>query len=177
MKKFLLKLLFNKKQRNIIWQAMIFSEYTYRIRSNVDAAAVVQTVINETQSTFGVVKNTYNKEEVDYIVSQVIKDTKVESEKAIKDAYRKGVDSCRQELENAYQKGVDDTMAKIAAVGVVVSKINEDDTKQKEEEEQKQDSSESVETEGQETTSEDSQESVEQGSQVKEDSEQTQEEK
>ena len=156
MKKFLLKLLLNKKQREIIWQAMIFSEYTYRRRGNVDGAAVVQTVINETQTAFDVVKSNYSKEEVDYIVAQVIKDTRAESEKTIKDAYKKGVDSCRQELETAYQKGVDDTMAKIAAVGVVVSKIKEDDSEQKQEEEQKQDSSESDETEGQETNSQES---------------------
>ena len=162
MKKFLLKLLLNKKQREIIWQAMIFSEYTYRRRGNVDGAAVVQTVINETQSAFDIVKSNYSKEEVDYIVAQVIKDTKAESEKTIKDAYKKGVDSCRQELETAYQKGVDDTMAKISAVGIVVSKINEDNTEQKEEE-QKQDSSEGGETEGQECTDEDSHESEQEG--------------
>lgn len=163
MKKFLLKLLLNKKQREIIWQAMIFSEYTYRRRGNVDGAAVVQTVINETQTTFDVVKSNYSKEEVDYIVAQVIKDTRAESEKTIKDAYKKGVDSCRQELETAYQKGVDDTMAKIAAVGIVVSKIKEGDSEQEQEEEQKQDSSEGGETEGQETTGEDSQESEQEG--------------
>lgn len=163
MKKFLLKLLLNKKQREIIWQAMIFSEYTYRRRGNVDGAAVVQTVINETQTAFDVVKSNYSKEEVDYIVAQVIKDTRAEYEKTIKDAYKKGVDSCRQELETAYRKGVDDTMAKIAAVGVVVSKIKEDDSEQEQEEEQKQDSSEGGETEGQETTGEDSQESEQEG--------------
>ena len=138
MKKFLLNLLLSKKQREIIWQAIIFSEYTYRRRGNIDAAAVVQTVINETQSTFNVVKDNYTKEEVDYIISQVIKDTKAESEKNIKDAYQKGVESCRQELENAYQKGVDDTMSKFTAVGVIVSKINapEDEVENKNEENQ-----------------------------------------
>lgn len=168
MKKFLLKLLLNKKQREIIWQAMIFSEYTYRRRGNVDGAAVVQTVINETQSAFGVVKDTYSKEEVDYIVAQVIKDTRAESEKQIKDAFRSGVDSCKKELETAYKKGVDDTMAKIAAVGIVVSKIKEGDAEQ-EQEEQKQEG----------TTGEDSKESVEQeqgGQTTEEDSEQKQEE-
>ena len=156
-----MKLLLNKKQREIIWQAMIFSEYTYRRRGNVDGAAVVQTVINETQTAFDVVKSNYSKEEVDYIVAQVIKDTRAESEKNIKDAYKKGVDSCRQELETAYQKGVDDTMAKIAAVGIVVSKIKEGDSEQ--EEEQKQDSSEGSETESQATLGEDSQESEQEG--------------
>ena len=156
-------MLLNKKQREIIWQSMIFSEYTYRRRGNVDGAAAVQTVINETQTAFDVVKSKYSKEEVDYIVAQVIKNTRAESEKTIKDAYKKGVDSCHQELETAYQKGVDDTMAKIAALGIVVSKIKEDDSEQEQEEEQKQDSSEGGETEGQETTGEDSQESEQEG--------------
>jgi hypothetical protein len=166
MKKFLLKLLLNKKQREIIWQAMIFSEYTYRRRGNIDGAAVVQTVINETQTAFDVVKSNYSKEEVDYIVAQVIKDTRVESEKNIKDAYKKGVDSCRNELETAYQKGVDDTMAEIAAVGIVVSKIKEGDFEQ--EEEQKQDSFEGGETESKETTGEDSKESEQEGNTTEE---------
>lgn len=78
MKKFFFKLLLNKKQREIIWQALIFSEYTYRRRGRIDDAAVVQTVINETQSTFGVVKETFSREEVDFIVANVIKDTKAE---------------------------------------------------------------------------------------------------
>lgn len=162
MKKFLLKLLLNKRQREIIWQAMIFSEYTYRRRGNVDDAAVVQTVINEIQSAF--VKDTYSKKEVDYIVAQVIKDTRAEYEKQIKDAFRNGVDSCKKELETAYKKGVDDTMAKIATFGIIVSKIKEDDAEQEQEEEQKQDSSEGGETEGQETTTgDDSQESEQEG--------------
>lgn len=152
MKKFLLKLLFNKKQREIIWQALIFSEYTYRRRGNVDAAAVVQTVINETQSTLGVVKETYTKEELDYIVANVIKDTRAESEKRIKDAFKFGADSCKKELETAYNKGMEDAMNKIT-VGAVI--IRKDDI------EQKQDSSENDE-QGQTTTDENIQESTQQ---------------
>lgn len=173
MKKFLLKLLLNKKQREIIWQAMIFSEYTYRKRGNVDGAAVVQTVINETQSAFGVIKNTYSKEEVDYIVAQVIKDTRKESEKQIKDAFRSCVDSCKDELEIAYKKGVDDTMAKIAAFDIIVSKIKECDAEQEQKEEKQ------TGDEQEDTTGEDSKESVEQeqiNQTTEEDFEQKQEE-
>lgn len=97
MKKFLLKLLFNKKQREIIWQSIIFSEYTYRRRGNIDKAAVVQTVINETESAFNVVKKTYTKEEVDYIVANVLKDVREDNDKKIKIAYNKGYeDSMKQ---------------------------------------------------------------------------------
>lgn len=127
MKKFLLKLLLNKKQREIIWQAMIFSEYTYRKRGNIDGAAVVQTVINETQTAFDVVKSNYSKEEVDYIVAQVIKDTRAESEKTIKDAFRSGVDSCKKELENMYRIGFNDA---ITSVNVVTDNKNDENKNQ-----------------------------------------------
>lgn len=122
-------LLLSKKQRDVIWQAMIFSEYTYRRRGNVDAAAVVQTVINETKSTFGVVKDKYTQEEVDFIVANVIRDTKNESEKHIRAAFNKGVDSCKAELDAAYRKGIDDAMSKIAgvSVGIIRHKIEEDE--------------------------------------------------
>lgn len=97
MKKFLLKLLFNKKQREIIWQSIIFSEYTYRRRGNIDKAAVVQTVMNETESAFNVVKKTYTKEEVDYIMANVLKDVREDNDKKIKIAYNKGyADSMKQ---------------------------------------------------------------------------------
>lgn len=160
MKKFLLKLLFNKKQREIIWRAMIFSEYTYRRRGNIDFAAVVQTVINETQSTFGVIKDTYSKEEVDNIVAHVIKDTKAEFENTLKNRCRM---VCKDELESAYKRGVDDTMINIAAVGIVVK----DDAKQKQD-------SPKVEEQVQNITDENLQESTqqEQGNQTSEESEQ-----
>lgn len=119
MKKFLLKLLFNKRQREIIWQAMIFSEHTYRRRGNINNAAVVQTVINETESAFNVVKNTYTKEEVDFIVANVLRDAKVENDKQIKIAYEKGVDSCRKELENAYNRGYEDRMKQFSGIAVI----------------------------------------------------------
>lgn len=161
MKKFLLKLLFNKKQREIIWQAMIFSEHTYRRRGDVDGAAVVQTVINETRSAFGVVKDTYTKEEVDYIVAQVIKDTRAEAEKQLRKVFRNGVDSSKKEIEAAYKKGVEDAKAKMTGVDIVV--FVDDDNIEKKQEEQKQNSSEGGETEGQETADKGSQESEQDG--------------
>lgn len=48
-KKQIFKMLFNKRQRAIIWQAVLFSEHTYRRRGNVNGAATVLTVINETE--------------------------------------------------------------------------------------------------------------------------------
>jgi N-methylhydantoinase B/oxoprolinase/acetone carboxylase alpha subunit len=129
MKKFLLKLLLNKKQREIIWQAIIFSEYTYRRRGNVDCAAVVQTVINEIQSLFGFTKKNYSKEEVDYIVANISNNAREYFEKRIKDAFRSGVYSCKDELETAYKKGVADTIDKIATLAIDEQEKREDNEK------------------------------------------------
>lgn len=137
MKKFLLRLLFSKKQRQIIWKALLYSEYVYRKRGNVDYAAVVQTVINETEKSFNCVKSNYTKEEVDYIVSNVIKETKMESEKLLKEAYKKGVDSCREQLNSCYQKGYDDAMNNVPGV-ILIKKNDENDSEEKEESHQEE---------------------------------------
>lgn len=172
MKKFLMSLLFSKKQREVIWQAMIFSEYTYRRRGNVDAAAVVQTVINETKSTIGVVKDKYTQEEVDFIVANVIRDTKNESEKHIRAAYNKGVESCKEELSAAYRKGIDDTMAKIAgvSVGIVRHKIEEDEKNEGE------DAQDSTAGEGEDTNKQEGTDTADQGGQ-NDDAEESEEKK
>ena len=59
-KAFILNCLFNKRQREIIWNAVLFSEHTYRRRGDVDSAAQVQQVINEVATTFGV-KETFTR--------------------------------------------------------------------------------------------------------------------
>ena len=68
-KAFILNCLFNKRQREIIWNAVLFSEHTYRRRGDVDSAAQVQQVINEVATTFGV-KETFTRQEVDEIMKR-----------------------------------------------------------------------------------------------------------
>ena len=100
-KKRILKMLFNKRQRAIIWQAILFSEHTYKRRGNVNAAATVQTVINETEKIFGFDKSHFTKEEVDDIVAGVINEGKAH----IQDAFRKGTEVAEEKIKEAYNAG------------------------------------------------------------------------
>ena len=100
-KKRIFKMLFNKRQRAIIWQAILFSEHTYKRRGNVNAAATVQTVINETEKNFGFDKPHFTKEEVDEIVSRVINEGKAH----IQDAFRKGAEVSEEKIKEAYNAG------------------------------------------------------------------------
>lgn len=95
------KTLFNKRQRAIIWQAILFSEHTYQRRGNVNAAASVQTVINETEKIFGFDKSHFTKEEVDEIVAGVINEGKAH----IQDAFRKGTEVAEEKIKEAYNAG------------------------------------------------------------------------
>ena len=100
-KKRIFKMLFNKRQRAIIWQAILFSEHTYKRRGNVNAAASVQTVINETEKIFGFDKSHFTKEEVDEIVAGVLNEGKAH----IQDAFRKGTEVSEEKIKEAYNAG------------------------------------------------------------------------
>lgn len=100
-KKRIFKTLFNKRQRAIIWQAILFSEHTYKRRGNVNAAANVQTVINETEKIFGFDKPHFTKEEVDEIVDGVLNEGKAH----IQDAFRKGTEVAEEKIKEAYNAG------------------------------------------------------------------------
>lgn len=45
LKRFILSLLLTKQERVMIWNALWFSNHTYRRRGNVDGAAAVQMVM------------------------------------------------------------------------------------------------------------------------------------
>lgn len=72
LKRFILSLLLTKQERVMIWNALWFSNHTYRRRGNVDGAAAVQMVMNSTEHVLGVNKKTFTKEEVDQIIKDVL---------------------------------------------------------------------------------------------------------
>ena len=72
LKRFILSLLLTKQERVMIWNALWFSNHTYRRRGNVDGAAAVQMVMNSTEHILGINKKTFTKEEVDQIVKDVV---------------------------------------------------------------------------------------------------------
>lgn len=70
-KKFILSMLLNKKERIIIWNALWFSNHTYRRRGNINGAVAVSQVMQRVEYILGVTSQR-SKEEVDKIVEQVI---------------------------------------------------------------------------------------------------------
>lgn len=106
-KAFILNCLFNKRQREIIWNAVLFSEHTYRRRGDVDSAAQVQQVINEVATTFGV-KETFTRQEVDEIMKR--------TGQQVADDIQKVVD---QKLQKAYKDG------RKAGIKEILDKLNE----------------------------------------------------
>lgn len=89
-KRLIYNMLFNERQRKAIWQAVLFSEHTYKRRGNVDGAAHVRQVINE------VAKIAATKQAV-YLESQVAEIVKHEVEAALKGSQAK--------IEAAYKEG------------------------------------------------------------------------
>ena len=71
-KRIIMSLLLSKQERVMIWNALWFSNRTYRRRGNVDGAAAVQMVMNSTEHILGINKKTFTKEEVDQIVKDVV---------------------------------------------------------------------------------------------------------
>lgn len=94
LKHFLVRLLFNKRQRYMMHKALVYSAYVYRKRGNVDKAVSVQIVLDEVSGKLGVVPETYTKEEVESIVNRVISD----AEKMNKAVYLDGVKAGKAEV-------------------------------------------------------------------------------
>jgi hypothetical protein len=80
-KRIMMSLLLSKQERVMIWNALWFSNHTYRRRGNVDGAAAVQMVMNSTEHVLNVNNKTFTKEEVD----QIVKDVLEASQKAASD--------------------------------------------------------------------------------------------
>ena len=114
MKKFIKKILFNllltEKQKEVIFKAIVYSEYKYRQRGNVNMAVNVHIVFDELSPFLGL-KQTYTREEVDAIVDRLMYERSANESKNLKDAYNKG---CRDAIE-CIQKDLKN--------GLVISKI------------------------------------------------------
>nr|DAO60461.1 MAG TPA: Cell cycle protein [Caudoviricetes sp.] len=127
-KKIIFNRIFNQRQRNVIWNAVLFSQHTYRRRGQVDNAAVVQQVINEVAYLFKVKRN-YSQEEVDAMIQAVTKDFQnyqTEAENKINKAYQKGVsDGVKKALSDV--KNQLNEMKTIRVSGIVIKKKDEDD--------------------------------------------------
>lgn len=120
MKKFIKKILFNllltKKQKEVIFKAIVYSEYKYRQRGNVDMAVNVHIVFDELSPFLGL-KQTYTREEVDAIVDRLMDERNANESKNLKDAYNKGCRDAIERIQKDLKNGL--VVSKIVVPGVV----------------------------------------------------------
>lgn len=72
LKRFILSMLLTKQERVMIWNALWFSNHTYRRGGNVDGAAAVQMVMNRTEGLIVPKGRTFSEKEVAEIVDEVL---------------------------------------------------------------------------------------------------------
>lgn len=120
MKKLLLKLILNKRQKELIWDALLFSAHTYKRRGNVESQAQVQTVLNELEKTFGVVKQCYSKDDVTNLVNnstEALKAIEAKYKKEVEDAFAIGFEQGQR--ASVFIEGVKEIKSQITAESAV----------------------------------------------------------
>lgn len=98
LKRFILSMLLTKQERVMIWNALWFSNHTYRRRGNVDGAAAVQMVMNRTEGLIVPKGRTFSEKEVTEIVDEVLHGAAKASEEFLSDI-------ARREFRKGYKKG------------------------------------------------------------------------
>jgi len=89
-KRFIFNRLFNKRQRNVIWQAVLYSEYTYKRRNNAEGVARVRQVINEVAPVAATKQRIYLESQVNEIVRAQVNTALKGAEERIAAAYKEG---------------------------------------------------------------------------------------
>lgn len=89
-KRFIFNRLFNKRQRNVIWQAVLYSEYTHRRRNNAEGVARVRQVINEVAPIAATKQRTYFESQVNDIVQVQVNAALKGVEERVAAAYKEG---------------------------------------------------------------------------------------
>lgn len=96
-----LRIALNKEQRVVLWNALAYSDHTYRRRGNIDRAVVTTDVMAKTEKAFGVTGKKFTKEEVTAMLDEFARCVKVERKVELEDAYHSGRrDAISEMLEN-----------------------------------------------------------------------------
>ena len=98
LKRFILSLLLTKQERVMIWNALWFSNHTYRRRGNVDGDAAVQMVMNRTEGLIVPKGRKYSEKELTEIVEGIVNEAAKASEEITRHV-------ARQEFNKGYRKG------------------------------------------------------------------------
>lgn len=99
-KKAILNMILNERQKSVIRHALIYSDYVYRKRGKVDEAAAVKRVIDEIQPLFFEPEKKYSVKEVREIVNDVIdKAVDLAIPVAFKHGFTAAVDTFKKRLK------------------------------------------------------------------------------
>lgn len=96
-RRFILSLLLNERQRQIIWQALQFSAHTYKRRHNPEGFATVCQVMNEIEPKMFKEKKRWTREEVERLIEESSELVSHKVDKIAKEAYNKGLRQGRSE--------------------------------------------------------------------------------
>ena len=89
-KRFIFNRLFNERQRNVIWHAVLYSEYNYKRKNNADGVARVRQVINEVAQIAATKQRTYLESQVNEIVQTQVNAALRGADEKIAAAYKEG---------------------------------------------------------------------------------------
>lgn len=89
-KRFIFNRLFNKRQRNVIWQAVLYSEYNYKRKNSSEGVARVRQVINEVAPVAATKQRTYLESQVNEIVQAQVNAALKGAEERMAAAYKEG---------------------------------------------------------------------------------------
>lgn len=96
-----LRIALNKEQRVVVWNALAYSDHTYRRRGNVDRAVVTTAVMSQVEKAFGVTGKKFSNEEVAAMLDEFSRRVKVDRKIELEDAYQRGRhDAIAEMLDN-----------------------------------------------------------------------------
>lgn len=107
--RFIFNRILNKRQREIIYQALAYSAHTYKRRGNVEGYSEVSRVIGELSDKFGLKERTYTEKEVNEIIDKSSEIIAGKMHELSKQNYKRG-----------YENGVKSVLSP-AVIGVVRS--------------------------------------------------------
>ena len=120
------RIAFNKQQRLVIWNALAYSDFSYRRKGNVDRAVLTSTIMAQTERQFGIAGKKFTKEEVNAMLEEYGRRVKANRQEELDEAYQSGrEDAIREMLSNLeHGRGI--------MVGEVVE-VEEEPTSEKQE--------------------------------------------
>lgn len=128
------RIAFNKEQRLVIWNALAYSDYSYRRKGNVDKAVLTSTIMSQTEKQFGIAGKKFTKEEVGAMLEEYGKRAKEQRKEELE-----------RERENGRRQGIAETLENLKhGRGIMIGEVFEVE----EEPSEKQENAETAQGEG-----------------------------